>query len=454
MNSFLDRTAFKLYEKKSGRHTLKKLDELNRTQWLSRDALMELQHSKLQRLVEYAYRYVPYYQRTFDEVGFTPSDLRSDIASLTKLPILTKSIVRENWNDLLTTEPDRRQRLRKSSTSGSTGQPLILMQDSDFRDGDNADVLRRIGWAGWKSGEWQAWIWGWKARTNNPGMTQKILSWLIDWAQKRFMINAYTLTDQTMTALAQRIRRQRPSILYGFASSLHNFAQFIKRSPFQDITFKGIFSTAEVLPASVRGFIEDTFRTRVFNSYASIDLGGIACECEAHTGQHVSMENNYVEILSNGYPAEPGEVGDIIVTNLDNLGMPFIRFSIGDAGAWYAGENCPCGRVSSMLQAIEGRSGDTFKTRDGRIVSGCVGDLDFLHDALSSIKQFQVVQKSLDDIVFRLVPDGEIPQPVLDQISHTIRGVLGENVVVHFEFLDAIQPLPSGKHRYAVSEVK
>lgn len=106
-----------------------------------------------------------------------------------------------------------------------------------------------------------------------------------------------------------------------------------------------------------------------------------------------------------------------------------------------------------MLQAVEGRIVDSFKTRDGRVVwAGFAGAAFHCLDH-PNIKQFQAVQKSLDNIVVRLVPDGEIPRPVLDEISHAVQSVFGENVVVDFEFLDAISPLPSGKHRYAVSEL-
>ena len=446
----MSRAALRMHEQITGRHILKKLEELNCTQWLSRDELLALQRAKLQGLLEYAYEYVPYYQRTFDEVGFKPSDIHQDISSFTKLPILTKSIIRENRNDLLTTEPDLRRRLSKLSTSGSTGQPLIFMQDSDFRDAVTADIQRHMGWAGWELGDLQALIWGAPIR---PTLPKKLRARLIDWVWNRFQTDAFVMTDKTMTAFAQRVRRQKPPILFGYATSLYRFAQFIRQSPFQDMTFKGIFSSAELLLPSVRDFIENTFRCRVFNRYGTLELGGVACECGAHTGLHVSVENNYAEILCNGYPAEPGEVGDIIVTNLNNRGMPFIRYSIGDAGAWYLGEKCPCGRVSPMLQAIEGRIVDSFKTGDGRIVwAGFAGAAFHCLDN-PAIKQFQVVQKSLDNIVVRLVPDGEIPRPVLDEITHAIQVIFGVKVKVNFEFPDAISPLPSGKHRYAVSEL-
>ena len=54
------------------------------------------------------------------------------------------------------------------------------------------------------------------------------------------------------------------------------------------------------------------------------------------------------------------------MTNLNNRGMPFIRYSIGDEGSWGAEGKCSCGRSSPRLKAVEGRIVDQFVTRDGR----------------------------------------------------------------------------------------
>ena len=164
---------------------------------------------------------------------------------------------------------------------------------------------------------------------------------MIDQVWNRFPMNAFMMTDESMTAFAERVRRQRPRILFGYATSIYRFAQFIRNSPFQDIAFDSIFTSAELLHPSVRQYIEETFHCKVYDRYGTMELGGVACECEAHTGLHISAENNYVEILSDGLPAEAGEVGDLIVTNLNNRGMPFIRYRIGDAGAWDEGDGLP-----------------------------------------------------------------------------------------------------------------
>jgi phenylacetate-CoA ligase len=314
-----------------------------------------------------------------------------------------------------------------------------------------ADIQRHLGWAGWKLGQPHAYIWGANFEINTQ---ESLRTRLIDWVWNRFTTNAFVLTDASMTAFARQVQRRRPKLLFGYASSLYRFAQFVRDNPdYGDITFKGIFSSAEVLLPIVHQFLTDTFDCPVFNRYGSKELGGIACECPAHTGLHISAEDNFVEILSQGRPTQPGECGDIIVTNLNNLGMPFIRYHTEDIGSWREPGDCPCGRTAPMLQTIQGRVVDSFKTRDRRTAWAGFAGAGYSGLAHPSIKQFQIVQKSLDLMVVRLVKSGEIPQAILDGLVKTIKTAFGANVEVQFEFPNEIPLLPSGKHQYAVSEL-
>lgn len=441
-------TILRLHHLATGRRIFQRLEELRRTQWLSRSELLAQQRNKLQQMVEYAYQYIPYYQRVFDQAGFHPDDLRRDLSHLGKLPVLTKAIVQEHFQELLTTEPRRRKQLTRMCTSGSTGQPMVFMEDSDYRDCFTADVQRHLEWAGCPMGQLHAYIWG---ASFEAGSAHSLRTRLINWTWNRFLINAYALTDESMAAFAEQILRRKPKVLYGYASSLHHFAQYVRLSPYQGITFDGVISSAAVLLPPIRRLIEETFQCRVFDRYGTKELGGIACECEAHTGLHISVESNYVEILQDGHPAAPGQVGDVVVTNLDNRGMPFIRYAVADESAWYDGPDCPCGRAAPMLKAVEGRTVDALKTRDGRMPWTGFNYASFGHP---SIKQFQVVQKSLDEFVIRLVKVGDIPQANQDSLVHTIHATFGENVQVVFEYPDEIPVPPSGKHRYVISEVK
>jgi phenylacetate-CoA ligase len=276
---------------------------------------------------------------------------------------------------------------------------------------------------------------------------------LIDLVWNRIQINAFTMTEQAMEDFAEQIRRQKPRILFGYASSLQRFAEFVQNSRYQGITFDGVFTGAELLLPAVRDYLKATFQCQVFNHYGTNELGGMACECEAHSGLHISVENSYVEILNNGCPTRPGEVGDLIITNLNNLGMPFIRYSIGDGGAWYTGDPCPCGRALPRLSSIDGRKADAFRTRDGRSIWTGFTGAAFRCLAHPAIRQFQVVQKSLDHIIVRLVKVEELPPDILGEITKTMQAAFGTGIAVSFEFPNEIPALPSGKHQYAISEI-
>ncbi|MFP4393668.1 MAG: phenylacetate--CoA ligase family protein [Anaerolineales bacterium] len=454
MADLLRWTALKAHEGLTGRRVLGRLQELNRTQWLSAAELRALQRQKLQRVVAYAYQHTPYYRRLFVEVGFHPDDLAQNPDSFRKIPLLTKDLIREHFDDLMTTEPARRQQLTEVATSGSTGRPLVFMQDNDYRDAVTADIQRHLGWAGWEIGQLHAYIWGanFEVRAQESLRTR-----LLDWTWNRFLTNAFLLTEASLTAFTEDVRRRRPKLLFGYASSLHRFAQFVRDKGYDDITFDGIFSSAEVLLLAVRQILETTFDCRVFDRYGSKELGGLACECEAHTGLHVSVENNYIEILRDGRPAAPGEEGDVVVTNLNNLGMPFIRYHNDDIGAWYdgdAGAPCPCGRAAPRLAPVQGRIVDAFKTRDGRAAWAGFAGAGYSPLAHPNIRQFQIVQKSLDLMIVRLALIGEIPPSVTETLTQTIHTAFGDNVEVRFEFPDEIPALPSGKHQYAISEVE
>lgn len=451
-NEFIQRSVLNLHALVTGRQILGCLDQLNRTQWLDKQTLLDLQIHKLQLLVDYAYRYVPYYHRIFDQVGLLPEDIRSDPLNLNRLPILTKSLIREHFGELQTTEPQRLKKLSTVTTSGSSGQPLIFLQDPNFRDNVSADIQRHLGWAGWKMGQPHAFIWG---ANFEETIGHSVRGWLIDWEWNRFLTNAFTLDEEKMVLFADKVQRQHPGVLFGYASSLYRFAMFVRQRPvYSNMTFTGIMSSAEVLSDGARQVIEDTFGCPVFNRYGSKELGGIACECEAHNGLHVSAENNLVQILTNGRPALPGEMGNITVTNLNNWGMPFIRYEIGDEGSWQEDELCTCGRSSPRLRTIEGRIVDRFVTRDGRASwAGFAGDAYSSLFAQPAIKEFQIVQESMENITVLIVKDGDIPASLLDRVTKALKTAFGDDIAIEFQFPDQITRLPSGKHKYAISKV-
>jgi phenylacetate-CoA ligase len=426
-----------------------RLAELNRIQWLSREELLAYQQDKLHRLLKYAYTFVPYYRRSFEQVGFQPDDILTDPAAFQKIPTISKADVNDNFDDLVTTDPSRQKGLARNSTGGSTGQPLIFIQDNNFRDYVMAGVHWHLQYTGWQFGECHAYIWG----ADYEVATQKrIRARLMNWSLNRFVTNAFTLSEESMTAFAREIRRRHPKVLVGYTSALERFARFVQAHHLDDIKFSGITSTAEVLYPSQRELIERTFGCEVLNRYATRELGGIACECPEHMGLHIGIGEVYVEILRDGVPVPVGEEGDIVVTNLNNYGMPFIRYHVGDVGQLSDDVVCPCGRGLPMMEVVHGRATDMFKTRDGQAIHGEF--FTHLFYGISEVKQFQVVQKSYDHIVVSIVEKSALPPERMAFLERAIKDVMNSDVKVEFQFVESIPLKSSGKYRFTISEVQ
>jgi phenylacetate-CoA ligase len=423
--------------------------ELDRLQWLPLEQILARQNQQRLALLEYARNYVPYYQKLFKQIGFEPGDFAANPAVWQQIPPLTKQIIRQNYNDLITLEPARRATLQPVKTGGTTGEPLWFQQDDTYRYYNTAHNYHAMTWSGWQVGHPQAWLWGYQP--DSLPTRGKLLFKLKEALINRYTTNAYVLTSASMnefTALLEK--RVKNGVLWSYVSTMYRFAQFLQQRG-HHLKLQAVYTAGEPLFNSQRQFIQQILGCPVFNSYSSIDTGDIACECEHHQGLHIMARNCYVEIWDNGQVVSHDQEGEFVLTNLTNYGMPLIRYKLEDWGK-KSQKTCPCGRNLPLLEVVEGRKIDLFKTKDGRTVFASFANKTIA--ALGGVKQFQVIQKSLNLIVFRLVQDNPIDPLKLRQLEEYTKATLGADVGVKFEFVDSLPTTPTGKHRFLISEVK
>src|SRR5260370_14368376 len=115
---------------------------------------------------------------------------------------------------------------------------------------------------------------------------------------------------------------------------------------------------------------------------------------------HVSADTFVVEIVPNDAIAKPA--GRIVITDLLNLGMPLIRYEIGDVAAWAEDQNRPCGRNLPLLTEVQGRTTDFLVLRDGRHISGPA--LTLVVADMPHVRQVLFGQKWRASTDVRLVP--------------------------------------------------
>jgi phenylacetate-CoA ligase len=445
--TMLRRTSAKLFYTAKKPRVWQILSDLNEEQWQSPETLVARQNIQIQRLLEYANTHVPYYQDLFDKIGFHPADFGDDPATFFELPLLTKQVARENHERLITTEEQNRRVLVGVDTGGTTGEPLRLMQGPAYRDFNTAHIYHKMSWSGWQVGDPQAWLWGRAVvgRGAKPSIANRVKNRLVH----RLESNAFHLTRERLEKFASLLERKSGCVIWSYVSSMVQFAQFLQQRG-HHIHARAVFTAGEPLFDHQRAFIEETLGCHVYDNYSCVEVGSIACECPRHEGLHITMRNCHVEVLRDGKPVIDGAEGEFVLTNLTNYGFPLIRYRIEDRGRKSA-QLCSCGRGLPMLEIVQGRFVDQFKTRDGRLVWG--GFINPMVPTLGPIKQYQIVQKSVDDLVFRVISDGPIDDGKFQDLRQAVKTVLGDDVEATLEYVDSLPSTPTGKHRYMISEV-
>jgi phenylacetate-CoA ligase len=410
-----------------------------------------LQEEKLRRLIRHAYHHVGYYRERMDALGLKPEDILG-LADLAKLPLLGKADVRENLHfDLLSDNHDN-DRILRIATSGSTGEPFVCYADQHQLEIRLASTLRAMEWTGWQFGDRQARLWH---QTLGMSRSQVARERFDAWLLRRLFVPAFEMSEGAMAAFLGRLAAFDPVLIDGYAESFNYLAGHLgsaKSRP--SLRPRGIISSAQALPEESRRIIEEAFGARVFDKYGSREFSGIAYECDAHEGHHVMAESYIVEILKDGRPAAPGEVGEVVITDLNNLCLPFIRYRVGDlAEAMDETKACPCGRGLPRVGRIEGRVQSLVIGAHGRVMPGTFfshlfKDYDYL------VRQYQVVQEERGAIVLKVVKGSRFAPELFErEILSVLRQYLGEETRIDVQFVDLIPLVRTGKRQAVISKL-
>jgi phenylacetate-CoA ligase len=424
-------------------------EALRKTQWLGPAETRELQDEKLRRLVRHAYRNVPYYRRKMQEQKLRPEDIRGQ-ADLHKLPFLTKADIRQHlYFDIMSENHDKAQIL-KISTSGSTGEPFVCYADRAQLEVRWAATLRAQEWTGYRFGDPALRLWH-QTLGMTPAQAAKERADAV--LSNRTFIPIFELSDENLDRMVNVVAEVQPVLMDGYAEALDFIARYLKTKGRIDVRPKALMSSAQTLPRDSRRLIEEAFGCKVFDKYGSREFSGIAYECDAHSGHHVVAEAYIVEVLRDGQPVAPGEVGEVVITDLNNFCMPFIRYRIGDlAEAVDPTSRCTCGRGAPRLGAIEGRVQSIIQGTDGRYLPGTFF-AHYLKEFDYAIKKFQVVQEERDAMTFRVVKGGRFSDDVLAEVLATFREYLGKDMKIAVEFVDEVAMVRTGKRLASVSRL-
>ena len=424
--------------------------KLKDRQWKTLKENRNLQRIKLFKLIQYASQNIPYYQRVIQEhqISFSEDTIFTD---LKKFPLLTKEIIRNNFDQLY---KFRDNTYYRNTSSGSTGEPAIFFQDRYCLEWEMATKILFDEWAGRKIGEPMVKLWG--AMEDILKGSQGIKGYLKQQLSGVTTLNSYMMTERNLYDYVQRINKIKPHLILAYSNSIDELCRFIQEQHLSIYSPQAIMTSAGVLFPEFRKRIEEVFQAPVFNCYGSREVGDIACNCEKSYELHLIPNIHYLEIVdNNGKEVNTGESGEIIITLLTNYTMPLIRYKIEDRGIFSEAE-CSCGRGFPFLKKVEGRVRSIFRNKQGDIIDG--GFFIELFYFRDYVKQLQVIQKAYDYIIINLVlKDSQKIKDVkkdFTEINKKINLAMGNKTKIKYNIVDEIKPSPSGKYLQTFSQIE
>jgi phenylacetate-CoA ligase len=443
--AWLARGVFRSQEAAMQRPTFRMLAELERSQWLSRDAMAAHQTDRLNALLRGALANSPWHAARIRAAGLEDAvtEGTATLADLSRLPTMDKRDARDNVGQLVWREVPGG--VFPYTTGGSSGEPLIFHFGRERQAADAAGRLRARRWWGVEPGDREVYLWGAPVELNKTDRIKTLRDRLVN----QLLLNAFEMSPARMDDYLDAIARWNPKAIYGYASSLAMLAAHaeVRGAKPRVPALRVVSTTGEPLFPHQRELIERVFGVPVSVEYGARDAGLMALESPEGVLLQMS-ETHIVEVLDDaGHPADEGEA---VITSLVSAAQPFIRYRTGDV-VRRCGRADPGGRGLDVLDAVVGRQTDFIVAADGRIMHALA--LIYVLRAIPGVVQFKLVQHAVDQVEVQVVPDARWKETARESLLNGLRTRLGTTLKIDFRLLDAIEPEPSGKHRYVVSHV-
>jgi len=440
------RVVYPLHERLMKRPTFEYLEALERSQWLSRDALEQLQTEKLNHLLRVAAQHSPWHAERFAGAGLDVSRGEVSLSDLQRLPSMTKRDARDNVEHI------RWQGVPGGAfpynTGGSSGEPLLFYYGRWRQASDAAGRIRARRWWGVEPGDPEVYLWG------APVELQKTdrIKTLRDRMLNQLVLNAFEMSERNMDEYLEALQAFNPKCLYGYASSI---ALLAARASARGLRpqlprLRVVCTTGEPLYPHQRALIEQTFGVPAANEFGSRDIGFTAHETPERQLLLMS-ESIILEVLDQeGRPVRPGVMGEAVMTGLCSDAQPFIRYRTGDM-VRMSPEPSRDGRGLHVLSEVSGRTTDFIVRPDGTVMHALA--VIYVLRAVEGIAEFKFIQHDLRDVEVLIVPGPGWSDAARAAVVAGLGKRLGSEVRIAVRVVDGIAPEASGKYRYVVSRV-
>ncbi|MBN1502107.1 phenylacetate--CoA ligase family protein [Candidatus Woesearchaeota archaeon] len=396
------------------------------------EQLEKIQLENLKKIVKHAYDHVPFYKRLYDNHDVKPEDIKA-LSDIQKLPVITKEDIRKRPLENVTAENISKNRWIEHHTSGSTNMPFLVISDKESDSTEHAAWLRELDIIGYRLGDKILKI------RNQYGRRQKVMSRIFG---RETFIPCSELETDTRNAM-KKIIDLKPDIIETFSNTALDMARYLIHHD-KKLQIKGMLVIGSPLCEEDKLIIRDTITPRVLKTYGASEVMRVAYQCDMEQGYHVDITRFVVEIIRKRKPAKEGQEGEIVITNLENYVMPFIRYRIKDS-AVFTNKKCKCKRTFPLIQEIRGRLIEHTTTSSGkRIWLGLFNAI--LSPEVESIYRFQIVKGTGAKVIVKIQPTEKMTEDKLREIKNKIDKAFKKQLVYKIRLVEDIKPASSGKN--------
>ncbi|MDL1859442.1 phenylacetate--CoA ligase family protein [Betaproteobacteria bacterium PRO7] len=417
------------------------LAELRESEYWSADQLRALADAKVRGLIAYVAQHVPYYKELFAREKLDPREIRG-VSDLPKIPVLTREILRERFEDLKSDEFEKHAPVLGQS-GGSTGERRQFWLSRRCMDLEFAAARRHYDAAGYRAGDRCAALY-----FPLEGALADRLYW-DDWRSRTRSFNTRLLNKRNLQQFVSAAVAFRADVLWAYPSHLELFVRYVEETGDDRFLPRVVVSNAEVFYEHQREHARRVLGCDVFDWYGLGEHVAAAAECEHH-GYHIPEEIVAVEVIAGGREAPDGEPGEIVGTCLENFAQPLIRYRTGDY-AVRRHDRCACGRAHAMLREIGGRTQDIISTPDG-------GWKAFRHglfgaELVPGLRAVQIEQLELQRFLVRAVAPQGLDEQARRTLARRVIEAIGFEASVEVILVDDIPRTERGKRRLVISRV-
>ena len=428
------------------------LEQLRKRDRWTREQLQTFQEQALSRMRQYAYARSPFYQQFHAGLMDRP---------LQDLPVLTKSMLMEHFDDLVTDRAVHLEAVRQyvagareaerflgrywvNATSGSSGRPGIFLLDRTEWAAVLASFARAQEWAGVPVRLTQQTKLAAVASTDPRHMSAAVGATVRSWWMPTLRLAA---SDPLPDIVAQ-LNAWQPDLLVSYASMARILADEQLAGRLR-ITPHLVFTSSEVLTDETRRLVAAAWGQEPFNQYAATESGGLAAECVAHRGMHLFEDLVIPEVVDDhNRLVAPGTFGaKLLITVLASRTLPLIRYELSDS-LRLSTATCPCGRHYTLIDAVQGRREDILHFPSAAGADVAVQPHTF-HRILDQtpVSGWRVVQEADGGLTILLsgISAGAIEEALAQQVRVALAAQRVSVPYVHVMQVDTIPKGASGK---------